>query len=144
MNNLDEKLKDIVNDSQYVTDEVPDYEWPDILGKLKQAFMDAGWEPVIVLNRKQSYQATGQEIYRTPTLITEDEWKARNAGKLMTGQEWCDKFKEKLYKPKPQELPSPSAQDDGESHDRFYRAGGANFMYTKAIEAAKAAAGIES
>jgi hypothetical protein len=60
---------------------------------------------------------------------------------LMTGQEWYDRFTGYLWKPPKQEI--ISHDDDWETHDRFYRAGGQNFMYNQAIEAAKRAARIK-
>lgn len=66
-------------------------------------------------------------------------WAKANGYK--TGQEWYDRFEKELYKPPKQELPT-SSNDDGESHDRFFRVGGQNFMYDRAIEAAKRAAGL--
>lgn len=61
----------------------------------------------------------------------------------MTGQEWFTAFERELYKPKPQVPPYQAGDDDGESRDRFYRAGGTNFMYNQAIEAAKRASGLK-
>lgn len=94
---------------------------------IKQAFIGHGWVKPIMLNREESYDATKNPIYQTPRLMSGDEWYAR--------------FNQELYVPESQDSIC-NRNDDGESHDRFYRAGGANFMYKAAIEAAKKASGI--
>lgn len=55
---------------------------------------------------------------------------------------WYDRFEKELYVPPKQEYPI-NRDDGGESHDRFFRSGGENFMYDRCVEAAKKAAGIE-
>lgn len=121
------------------------------IAQIKQAFADEGY-----ISFKKEYEVKGfltkQQWERQ---AQKDGWKRPEAetinltfdnGKperLMTGQEWYDRFEKELYKPKPQEYPM-NKNDDGESHDRFFRAGGTNFMYRKAIEAAKRAAGLSN
>jgi len=128
------------------------------IAQIKQAFADAGYAQTNVrekadellqgmvnmhANMKQDMIRLG--LTSTPKkpkskLYKDVETMARDHG-YMTGQEWYERFEKELYKPPKQELPISS--DDGESHDRFFRAGGANFMYARALEAAKRASGLE-
>lgn len=123
---LDESLKTLL--ISFYSDEgenVPplDDDLADILKAIKKTFQDAHWEPIVVLNRDESFKATGHTIYKTATLMTKEEWEARakdagyvwidpkikqkwdeydkaltnvyldNASNLMSGKEWCEKLK---------------------------------------------------
>lgn len=59
--------------------------------------------------------------------------------KKLTGAEWFVLFEKELYRPPKQELP----HGDEEATQRFYRNGGANFMYDQALKAAKKASGLK-
>lgn len=64
-----------------------------------------------------------------------------NGQELLSGQEWYDRFTKELWHPPKQER--IKQDDDGESHDRFFRTDGQWLMYDRVVEAAKKAAGLE-
>jgi hypothetical protein len=125
MSDFDQQLKEAVK-TALARHTNPKALLPDVLdaalADIKQAFRDDGWLRTVDVSM--------------PAYTNYDK------PKVMTGQEWYDRFEKELWVPPKQEY-KLGANDDGESHDRFYRNGGSNFMYTRAIEAAKKAAGID-
>lgn len=128
--------------------------WPEAIAQIKQAFADEGYVHTDVresadkllqgiANLRANTQHDLIRLGMPPTAKTHvtADFSKGELSKLMTGQEWYERFEKELYKPEPQVVPI-NHNDDGESHDRFFRAGGANFMYNKALEAAKRAAGV--
>lgn len=140
MISLDNKLKEILVALRYRTSNFG--ELVDIIGidpkaiaQIKQAFEDAGWiDPIKMIAM----------VLGAAPVPTEDRYGIDENGKifgptkeLMTGSEWYERFEKELWKP-PKQV-RIKLGDDGESHDRFFRTGGENFMYDRAIEAAKKA-----
>lgn len=132
MSSLDDKLREILDSfTDRPLPKNPFYRkgQNDIMAQIKQAFADEGYAPTI--NYKDLDESEKAEVTRR---VFDQNY--------MTGQEWYARFEKELYKPKPQVYPR-NANDDGESHDRFFRDGGTNFMYRKALEAARRAAGLD-
>lgn len=123
MANLDDRLKDL--DLEFLHGVAVNLT-DDMVAQVKQSFADAGYIQIPTAEKDKA-----GFIHINPE------------GIYMTGTYWYERFEKELYKPPKQELPRHD-DDDGESHDRFFRTGGENFMYNQAVEAAKRAAGISN
>jgi hypothetical protein len=144
MSQLEDKLAEILNRAR--RDQRPDAR--QLIPEIKQAFADEDEFELTGMTFEDANNTTMK--FRKPSatpVMTKEEWFKKYSPdtpseELMTGAYWLERFEKELYKPKPQVLPG-NTNNGGESHDRFFRAGGTNFMYRKAIEAAKKAAGIK-
>lgn len=140
INNLDSILSSIWMSAHNSGEAIP---------KIKQCFTDAGWAQMAYNPVKQEVNSkpikdilvtnmTAEELLRK---IEQGEIVTINGKVICTGAMWYERFEKELYKPPKQELPV-NRGDDGESHDRFFRAGGETFMHDRALEAAKKASGL--
>ena len=95
-----------------------------------QAFKDDGWVKIPQVEVTTNWERGKPDEHTV------------NGKRMMTGQEWYERFERELYIPKKQEY-KVGTFTDAETKARFYRDGGTNFMYEMAIEAARRASGIE-
>lgn len=119
---LDSKIRDILTEEGVGPPYYSPLSQQEVIEKIKQALTKAGYVKTLNPDGTVFIKDDKVHVYRS-------------------GQEWYDRFEKELYKPDAQVMPI-NRDDDGESHDRFFRASGANFMYGRALEAAKRAAGL--